>query len=296
MRQLLDINDLSSDDLDDILLRSVEADPAKVLAGRGVALLFEKPSARTRHSTEMAVVGLGGHPITVRADEVGIDGRESAEDVARTLAQYHAAVGARVFDHGVLERMAAVSEVPVVNLLSDEAHPLQALADLLTIRGEFGRRSDIVVAYVGDANNVARSLVLACGLAGIHIRVASPNGFAFDDPADMERFAAVDADVALVEDPVEACTGVDVIYTDVWASMGQEEEAAARREAFAGYTVDQRLLDVAADEAIFLHCLPAHRGEEVAGDVVDGPQSRVWPQARNRMYAARGALSWMVAP
>ena len=296
MRHLLDINDLSPDDLDDILRRSVEADPAKVLAGRGVALLFEKPSARTRHSTEMAVVGLGGHPITVRADEVGIDGRESAEDVARTLAQYHAAVGARVFDHGVLERMAAVSEVPVVNLLSDEAHPLQALADLLTIRGEFGRRSDILVAYVGDANNVARSLVLACGLAGMQIRVASPNGFAFDDQADMARFAAVNADVALIEDPVEACTGVDVIYTDVWASMGQEEEAAARRKAFAGYTVDQRLLDVAADEAIFLHCLPAHRGEEVAADVVDGPQSRVWSQARNRMHAARGALSWLVSP
>jgi ornithine carbamoyltransferase len=292
MRHLLDVDDLSRSELAAVLDLARASTPAPVLAGQGVALLFEKPSARTRNSMEMAVVGLGGHPVTIRPDEVGIDQRETAEDVVRTLACYHAAVGARVFDHTVLERMAAQHVVPVVNMLSDDAHPLQALADLLTIDAEFSGRS-VTVAYVGDANNVARSLVLACALAGHAVRVASPVGFGFSD-ADRERFAALGADLGETNDANDAVAGAEVVYTDVWASMGQEAEAAERRQAFAGFTVDDDMLASAAPDAVFLHCLPAHRGEEVAASVVDGPRSRVWPQAANRMNAARGALSWLV--
>ena len=294
MRHLLDIDDLGPAGLAEVLALARLTPPPRPLEGKGVALLFEKPSARTRNSMEMAVVGLGGHPLTIRPDEVGIDTRETAEDVARTLACYHAIIAARVFDHGVLERMAAVSDVPVVNMLSDAAHPLQALADLLTIEDEFGA-DRVRVAYVGDANNVARSLVLACALAGHEIAVASPAGFAFSD-ADLARFAAVGAQPELVEDPRAAVAGAQVVYTDVWASMGQESEAAARRAAFAGYTVDEAMLAAAEPDAVFLHCLPAHRGEEVSAAVVDGPRSRVWPQAANRMVAARGALAWVVGP
>jgi ornithine carbamoyltransferase len=295
MRHLLDIDDLSVDDLNEIIRRCAPGAAGRPLEGAGAALVFEKPSARTRNSMEMAVVQLGGHPVTIRPDEIGIDGRESAEDVARTLGCYHAVIGARVFDHDVLTRMAAVSDVPVVNMLSDRAHPLQALADLLTMTNEFGGRAGLVVAYVGDANNVARSLVLGCLLAGHTVRVASPAGFGFS-AEDLDAFTGIGGEILCTDDPVAAVTGADVVYTDVWTSMGQEDEATQRREAFAGYCVDQVLFDHAAVDAIFLHCLPAHRGEEVSGEVVDGPSSRVWQQARNRMHAARGALSWLVAP
>ena len=294
MRHLLDIDDLGPEGVAEVLALARLAPPPRVLDGQGVALVFEKPSARTRNSMEMAVVGLGGHPLTIRPDEIGIDTRETAEDVARTLACYHAVIAARVFDHTVLERMAAVSPVPVVNLLSDTAHPLQALADLLTIDDEFGGER-VRVAYVGDANNVARSLVLACTAAGHEVTVASPPGFSFDDDT-LAHLEAAGAHPSLCVDPAEAVTGARVIYTDVWASMGQEQEAEARRTAFEGYTVDDDLLDLAAPDAVFLHCLPAHRGEEVAGAVVDGPRSRVWPQATHRMTAARGALAWVVGP
>jgi len=295
MKDLLDIDDLSADELARILELAGEDAPPHVLANQGVALLFEKPSARTRHSMEMAVVTLGGHPVTMRGDEVGLDERETAEDIARTRACYHAVIGARVFDHAVLARMAAASSVPVLNMLSDRAHPLQALADLLTISDEFGGRRDLTVAYVGDANNVARSLVLGCALAGHRITVASPPQYCFDD-ADLALFASVNADVGLFDDPGAAVEGAHVVYTDVWASMGQESESATRRAAFAGYSVDDTLMGQAASDAIFLHCLPAHRGEEVQASVVDGPQSRVWQQATNRMRAARGALQWLVTP
>ncbi len=254
-------------------------DPPRVLAGRGVALLFEKPSARTRHSSEMAVVQLGGHPVTTRGEEVGLDVRESTEDVARTLACYHAAIAARVFEHSKLERMAAAVDVPVVNLLSDRGHPCQALADLLTIRQVLGSLAGRTLAYVGDGNNVARSLAIAGDMVGMHVRVASPPGY---------ELTGTSAEV--VNDPVTGVKGADVVYTDVWASMGQEDEAAERRRAFAGFTVDEALMAAAADDAIFLHCLPAHRGEEVSEAVLEGSRSHIWRQAENRMHALRGLL------
>jgi ornithine carbamoyltransferase len=292
-RHLLEVDDLTPDELATVLDLAEDPQPEPVLAGKGMALVFQKPSARTRNSMEMAVVQLGGHPVSVRGDEVGIDTRETAEDVARTLACYHAAIGARVFSHGMLERMAAVSPVPVVNLLSDEAHPLQALADLLTLRQAWGGFKGRALAYVGDGNNVCRSLGLAGALAGLEIRVATPPAYGVP-PQHADRLKALGAEVVETSRAAEAVDGADAVYTDVWASMGQEAEAAARRRAFEGFAVDERLMGAAAPGALFLHCLPAHRGEEVAAAVVDGPASRVWEQAANRMHAARGLLRFLV--
>ncbi len=258
-----------------------------------MALVFEKPSARTRNSMEMAVVQLGGHPVTIRPDEVGIDTRESAEDVARTLACFHNAIGARVFEHDKVERMASVSPVPVVNMLSDAGHPLQALADLLTMVQEFGDIAGRSVAYVGDANNVARSLAIGCGMAGVGFRIASPAGYQFDD-TDLDRIRTGGLDPVVTDDPSVAVDGADVIYTDVWTSMGQEAETARRLDAFSGYTIDEQMMSGTADGGIFLHCLPAHPGEECTRGVLDGASSRIWQQAENRMHAARGLLEFLL--
>ncbi len=296
MRHLLDVDDLSPAELRQVLAFGAAPVAPRALEGHGMALLFEKPSARTRNSMEMAVVQLGGHPVTIRPDEVGLDTRETVEDVTRTLCCYHAAIGARVFEHAKLERMVAVSSVPVVNLLSDDAHPLQALADVLTLADELGGVDDLAgrsIAYVGDGNNVARSLALAAGMVGMDVRIATPAGYELS-AADLERIRAAGVEPRCTHDPTEAVEGADAVYTDVWASMGQEAEASARREAFAGFTVDAALMVGAAEKAVFLHCLPAHRGEEVSSEVLEGPQSRVWPQAANRMHAARGALAWLM--
>jgi ornithine carbamoyltransferase len=292
-RHLLEIDDLSRDELADVLARAVDPEPPAVLRGRGAALVFEKPSARTRNSMEMAVVQLGGHPVTIRPDEVGLDRRESVEDVTRTLQTFHAVIGARVFDHTFLRRMTAVATVPIVNLLSDESHPMQALADLLTVRQVLGDPSGRRLAYVGDANNVCRSLVLAAGLAGMEVAVATPEGYG-PPPATVERFRQAGIEALVTSKPAEAVEGADVVYTDTWTSMGQEAEADERRPVFRPYQVNAALLSRAAPGAIFLHCLPAHRGEEVTDEVLDGPASKVWRQAENRMHAARGLLSWIV--
>ena len=296
MRHLLEVDDLSATELGDVLDLSRAATVPRSLDGLGMALLFEKPSARTRNSMEMAVVQLGGHPLTIRPDEVGLDTRETVEDVTRTLCCYHAVIGARVFEHSKLDRMTAVSSVPVVNMLSDEAHPLQALADLLTMADEFGGVGALAgktVAYVGDANNVARSLALGAGMLGMSVRVAAPAGFEFSQ-VDVARIVTSGADFFSTNDPNEAVEGANVVYTDVWTSMGQEAEAVQRRKLFSGFTIDDSLMAHAASDAIFLHCLPAHRGEEVSESVLEGPQSRVWQQAENRMHAARGALVWLM--
>ena len=296
MRHLLEVDDLSTTELVDILDLSRAATVPRSLDGLGMALLFEKPSARTRNSMEMAVVQLGGHPLTIRPDEVGLDTRESVEDVTRTLCCYHAAIGARVFEHSKLERMTAVSSVPVVNMLSDEAHPLQALADLLTMVDEFGGVSALAgrtIAYVGDGNNVARSLAIGAGMLGMNVHVATPVGYELSS-SDVARIVATGTDLHTSNDPFAAVAGASVVYTDVWASMGQEAEADQRRTAFAGVTVDNAMMANAASDAIFMHCLPAHRGEEVSSEVLEGSQSRVWPQAENRMHAARGALVWLM--
>ncbi len=293
VRHLLEVDDLTPAELTAVLDLAEVAEPAQPLAGQGMALLFEKPSARTRNATEMAVAQLGGHPVSMRGEEVGLDGRESAEDLARTLSGYHAAIGARVFAHTTLERMAGAAGVPVVNLLSDRAHPTQALADLLTLRQHFGPLAGRTLAWVGDANNVFASLSLAGSMVGMHVRAAFPEGYGPDDTL-LRRIRALGGEVAVTTVPTEAVAGADVVSTDVWASMGQEDQAAARRTSFAGFTVDAPLMAAAAGDAVFLHCLPAHRGEEVAAEVVDGPQSLVWAQAANRMHAVRGLLWFLL--
>ncbi|WP_420436149.1 ornithine carbamoyltransferase [Candidatus Poriferisocius sp.] len=293
VRHLLEVDDLTAAELATVLELSADLAPSRVLEGKGMALLFEKPSARTRHSMEMAVVQLGGHPVSIAGAEVGIDQRESAEDITRTLACYHAAIGARVFDHTVVERMAAVSPVPVVNMLSDQAHPLQALADILTVKQVFGEISGRRIAYVGDPNNVARSLAIAAGLAGAEFVIASPAGYRFD-AADLSRISNSGQQAHVVEDPETAVDGAHLVYTDVWVSMGQEAETDEKMAAFARYTVDEKLMARAVPGAVFLHCLPAHPGLEATEDVLYGPQSLIWQQAENRMHAARGLLAFLL--
>jgi ornithine carbamoyltransferase len=288
VRHLLDVDDLSAEELAVVLDRARRRDPPTVLSGLGVALVFEKPSLRTRVSMERAVVQLGGHPVSVRGEEVGLDTRERAEDVARMLSQYCSVVGARVFAHATVERLAAAATVPVVNLLSDAAHPCQILGDLFLLRRRWGSLAGHTVAWVGDGNNVCQSLLLGAARCGLAVRVATPPGYEPTDDA-LEEAGAV-----LTHDPAEAVAAADAVYTDVWTSMGQEAEADERRRAFAGFTVDDVLMDRAAPGALFLHCLPAHRGEEVAASVIDGPRSAVWDQAGCRMHAQRGLLWWLM--
>jgi ornithine carbamoyltransferase len=293
--RFLEVDDLDPARLAALLDRALawKLDAASVppaLKGKGVALLFEKPSARTRTSTEMAVFTLGGHPVYIRPEEVGIGTRESAEDVARTLASYCTILAARVFDHAMLELMAAAVEVPVVNLLSDRAHPCQALADLLTLREVAGTLDGSRLVFVGDGNNVAASLAFAAALSGLVLVVSSPPGYELDDDV-VDRARNLGGTIELVADPYEAVAGADAVYTDVWTSMGQEDEAVQRRAAFVGYQVDAALMAAAGPSAVFMHCLPAHRGEEVSADVIDGKQSVVWQQAQNRMHAVRALFA-----
>lgn len=293
-RSFLEVDDLGPGALAALLDRAIawKTNPGEVpdmLAGDGVVALFEKPSARTRLSIEMAVATLGGHPIYVRGEEVGLDTRESVEDVARTMAGMCALIAARVFDHRTLERMKAVVDVPIVNLLSDLSHPCQALADLLTLRERFGTIEGRRLAFVGDGNNVAASLAFGAALSGVELVVASPEGYELDAEV-VERARNLGGSIDLVSDPYDAVRDADAVYTDVWTSMGQEAEREQRTHAFVGFTVDDALMKVARPDAVFLHCLPAHRGEEVAAEVIDGPRSLVWQQAANRMHAARSLL------
>lgn len=292
-RHFLDIGDLTTEELLAVIDRSEHPSPPKVLTGKGMALVFEKPSARTRNSMELAVVQLGGHPVTIRPDEIGMGTREKVEDIARVLAGYHAVMGARVFEHEKLQRMASVSSVPVINMLSELAHPLQALADLLTIRQVLGGFKGQTVAYVGDGNNVCRSLAVAAGMVGMDVHIGCPEGYMPSD-SDRELIESACAELLLTSDPLEAVAGAEVVYTDAWFSMGEEAEAAERRSHFHPFQVNSELMAAASPDCIFLHCLPAHRNDEVTDEVLDGPQSRVWQQAENRMHASRGLLSWLL--
>ncbi len=292
MRHLLEIDDLTGDELVHVLELAQTSTPPQVLSGKGMALVFEKPSLRTRNSMEMAVFQLGGHPVYIQSNEIGLDTRESVEDVTNTLAGFHAAIGARVFEHSKVERMAAVDRIPIVNLLSDAAHPMQALADVLTIIDEFGSVEGRVVTYVGDSNNVTRSLGLAVGMLGGIFRIASPIDYSFGED-DLARLRSAGGVVETMTNPYEAVEGCDVVYSDVFTSMGQEAETDIRLRAFADYQINESLM-AAAGDAVFLHCLPAHRGEEVTSNVVDSPASRVWKLAENRMHAARGYLAFVI--
>jgi len=287
MRHFLDVDDLSAAELAAVLELGEQPDPPPVLAGMGVGLVFQKPSLRTRVSMEMAVVSLGGHPVALQDFEVGLDTRESAGDVGRVLSQYCSMLGARVFAHDAVERLAASATVPVVNLLSDQAHPCEVLGDLLVLRRHLGSLAGRSLAWVGDGNNVCQSLLAGAALVGLNVRVACPPGY------EPSASSLAHAGSFVTHDPAEAVDGADAVYTDVWTSMGQESENAERMRDFAGFTVDDALMARAAPDALFLHCLPAHRGEEVAASVIDGPASAVWEQAGARMHAQRGLLWWL---
>jgi ornithine carbamoyltransferase len=288
VRDLLSLADVAREELEQILALSEAQDLGRPLAGKGAALVFQKPSARTRNSMEMAVVQLGGHPVYIQKEEVGLGTRETAEDVARTLACYHSLIAARVMDHNDLLRMAAATDRPLLNMLSDSDHPLQALADLLTVKQLLGTLEGARIAYIGDANNVARSLAQGCSSLGVELRVASPEGYGFEP----EELASLQG-ITQTEDPAEAVSGVHFVYTDVWVSMGQDEETEARVQALRPYQVNAELM-ARADNAWFLHCLPAKRGEEVSDEVIESSRSAIWRQAENRMHTARGAMAWML--
>jgi ornithine carbamoyltransferase len=296
IRHFLDITDLSARDLCSVmnLAQAKIESLGRPLSDRGVALIFEKPSNRTRQSMEMAVVQLGGHPIFTRGEEVGFDQRETVEDVTRIMAGYHHVIAARVFEHSILQRMASVSSVPIINMLSDHSHPLQALADLLTMRQELGELRNKTVAWIGDYNNVARSLVEACALDGMHIRLGSPDGYGANE-IELSRIANLGAaSVEQFSSAHFASTGAHAVHTDVFVSMGQEAETAKRMIDFKEFCVDAKVMANADKQAIFMHCLPAHRGVEVMPEVIDGAQSRVVTQAHNRMHAARGLLAHLM--
>lgn len=277
---------------------AVKKDPAGYagrLSGRTVGLFFEKPSTRTRVSCEVASVDLGAHPVVLKQDEVGLGSREAVEDVARVLDRYLDVLAFRVFSHANLEKLAEHAEAPVVNLLSDVSHPCQALADLQTV-AEHRPLQGTRLTYVGDGNNVAHSLMTAGAMAGMRVTVATPEGFEPDDAvtARARRVAGEHGgEISVTNDPAAGVAGADVVYTDVWASMGQEDEAARRRELFAPFQVDASLFALAAADAIFLHCLPAHRDEEVTHDVIEHERSFVFDQAENRMHAFKALLLYV---
>lgn len=300
-RDLLSITDLSPEELSHVLetARALkvslgQAQGERMLAGKTLALLFEKPSLRTRVSFDVGMRQLGGDCIYVSPAEVGLGTREPVEDVARVMSRYVDCIAARTFAQETVEQLARWADVPVINALSDGEHPCQALADLLTILEHKGRLEGVSLAYIGDGNNVARSLALAAGMMGMEFRIATPEGYELDEKtvSRAEELArGSGGGIVCVREAKEAAAGADVVYTDVWASMGQEEEATQRREAFAGYQVDAKLMSLAAPEAIFMHDLPAHRGEEVSAEVFESAQSVVFDQAENRLHAQKGALA-----
>jgi ornithine carbamoyltransferase len=265
------------------------------LAGRHIALLFDKPSLRTRVTFEVAIRELGGAPMLIPAD-VSLGSREPASDVARNLERWVDAVVIRTFAQQTVEEFAtAAPSLRIVNALTDEEHPCQALADVLTLRERFGDLTGRTIAYVGDGNNVATSLAEACVMQGMHVRIASPEGYEL--PAAIQRRVASEgrdgATLTLLSDPVAAVRGAAAVYTDVWTSMGQENETAIRKRAFAGFQVNESLMAHASPDAIFMHCLPAHRGEEVSAGVMDGPSSVVFDQAENRLHAQKALLAML---
>lgn len=266
-----------------------------LLAGKTLGLLFEKPSLRTRVSFEAAIVQLGGAAVFLNNQDVGLGRRESIADFARVISQYVDVLAVRTFAHATVRELAEHASVPVINALCDSAHPCQAMADMMTIDEQLGRLSGLRLVFVGDGNNVARSLAVASALFGVEFVLACPEGYAFPD-VFMERFGAAFGRnrIQIEHDPTRAVRDADVVYTDVWASMGQEAEAEDRRSAFAPYSVDESLMALASPTAIFLHCLPAHRGEEVTAAVLDGPRSRVVPQAANRLHFQKELLVWLL--
>jgi ornithine carbamoyltransferase len=287
-RHLLTGTELERDELLQLLDRADALKTAplssRALEGRSVALIFEKPSTRTRLSFEAGIFELGGQPVVLRSGELQLARGESVGDTARILSRHMAAIGVRTGPDTLLQELAGAATVPVFNMLTAGHHPCQALADLMTLREEFGRLEGLRLAYVGDGNNVARSLALVGAMAGVEVVVASPDGYALTDAPG----------ALLTSDPAEAVAGAHAVYADVWVSMGDEASADERRAALAPYRLDDALLDRAAPGAIALHCLPAHPGEEITADLLYGPRQRIWEQAENRRHAQKALLELLL--
>jgi ornithine carbamoyltransferase len=295
-RHFLTGAELSAAELAALLNRAIELKVAplssRALAGRGVALIFEKPSTRTRVSFEMGVYELGGHPVVLRSGETQLARGESARDTALVLSRQVAAVGMRTGPDALLAELAEHAQIPVFNMLTALHHPCQALADLMTVREAFGELAGLRLAYVGDGTNVARSLAVLGTLAGMDIAIASPPGYSLED--DLSLPPAAEGSLTLYQDAHEAAAGAQVLYGDVWVSMGDEATAEERRAALAPYRIDDALLDTAAPGAIALHCLPAHPGEEITAEVLYGPRQRIWDQAENRRHAQKALLELLI--
>ena len=301
-RHFLSIHDLTADEVDAIfgLTAELEREPQRfraALAGRSLAMIFEKSSTRTRVSFEVGMTQLGGHALFLSSRDIQLGRGEPIGDTARVLSRYVDAIMARTFAHQTVLDLARFGSVPVINGLTDELHPCQGMADYFTLREAFGDLRGRRLAYVGDGNNVAHSLMFGGPKVGMDVAVATPEGY--EPKAGWVELARQDAEAAgtrllVTHDPREAVEGASAVYTDVWASMGQEEEAEKRRAAFAGWTVDGALMARARQDAVFLHCLPAHRGEEVAAEVIDGPQSRIFDEAENRLHVQKAILLWLL--
>ena len=299
-KDLLSMTDLSSEEIQVMLSDAIDMKTDKwhsILDKKVLALVFEKPSLRTRVSFEVAMRQLGGHTIYLSPAEVGLGKRESARDVASVLCRFVDVIAARTFSHETVAELARWADVPVINALDDVEHPCQALADLLTIYEKKGDLQGLTVAYIGDGNNVANSLMLACTMMGINFKIASPSGYQIPESvleAARENAAGMRATVFCTDKPSEAAQEADVIYTDVWTSMGQEEESAKRREVFADYKITSQLMNQAKADAVFMHPLPAHHGEEVTDEVLYSPASVVFDQAENRMHMQKALLAQML--
>jgi ornithine carbamoyltransferase len=300
-RDLLSIDDLTSAELARLLELSakVKASPSDYterLRGRSFVMLFEKPSTRTRVSFEVAIAQLGSHGVVLSSAELQLGRGETIEDTGRVLSRYVDGVVVRTFEQERLEALAAAATIPVVNALSDFEHPCQCLADLLTVRERKGELAGLTLTYLGDGNNVTHSLILGGVKVGMHVRAATPPGFE-PIPQVVHRAEEIGREtggsVEILHDPVEATRGADVLYTDVWASMGQEAEADERALVFPAYRLDEAAVERAADDVVVLHCLPAHRGQEITDDVIDGPHSAVWDQAENRLHTQKALLLWL---
>jgi len=301
-RDFLSIDDVSTRELHHLLelaakVKQSPGDHAARLAGMSVALIFEKPSTRTRVSFEVGVASLGGHPLALSSSELQLGRGETIEDTGRVLSRYCEAIVLRTFGQERLEALAAGATVPVVNSLSDYEHPCQILADLLTVIEKKGEPTGRTLAYLGDGNNVAHSLLLGGAMVGMHVRVTTPTGFE-PIPQVVERAGEIASEtggsIVVGNDPLAAVDGADILYTDVWASMGQEREHAERVLVFTPFRIDAEKLSLAADDAIVMHCLPAHRGEEITDEVIDGPHSVAWDQAENRLHTQKALLLWLL--
>lgn len=301
-RHLITIDDLTAPTLLALLedARAAKANPAALaghLTGRTVLLHFTKASTRTRISVETAVARLGGHPIFTRGDELQLGRGEPIADTAKVVSRMCDAIVIRTFSHGDVEELAANATIPVINALTDAHHPLQALADLMTLEEHFGVLAGLTVTWIGDGNNVFHSLAQACALAGIHVRIAAPSGYQPEASIIAAATATATAhggSVTVLHDPAEAVRGANAIVTDVVVSMGEEAQYEQKLAAFAGYQVTAELINLAADDAVFLHCLPAHRGEEVTAEVIDGPRSLVWDEAENRLHTTVAVLRYLL--